>query len=67
MSQEHGIDPPSSLSAWRTKLLAELREQISNRLRPVCPNMPADAFEQMVDRIAAMELKYMFRSDTSQY
>ena len=55
MSQEHqGARPPST----HAQRLEELKYQVALRLRPVCPSMPAEDFERMVEKIAAVELKY---------
>lgn len=40
------------------ELLAALKADIAVRLRPVCADMSAETFEQLVRDIAAVKLKY---------
>jgi hypothetical protein len=35
-----------------------LKREITNRLRPVCANVPDDDFGRLVDRIAYVQWKY---------
>ena len=51
----HSADRPSGQLAQ----LAQLREEIALRVRPVCPSMPAEEFDRMVEAMAVIELKYM--------
>jgi hypothetical protein len=39
--------------------MQRLQGEIALRLRPVCPNMPVDEFDRMIEGMAAIELKYM--------
>jgi len=39
-------------------VLKEMREEIALRLQPVCQDWPAERFSSLVERIAAITLKY---------
>ncbi len=39
--------------------LESIRQDISARLRPTCPNMPEDEFDKMVARMALIEWKHL--------
>jgi hypothetical protein len=39
-------------------VLKEMREEIAQRLRPVCNDWPAERFSHMVQRIAEITFKY---------
>jgi hypothetical protein len=42
----------------REARLAELRSEISARLRPLCQHWPQEMFEEMVHGLAALTFKY---------
>jgi hypothetical protein len=65
MAEEHPTREPSPEASRRAGMLAELKGEIAARLRPVCPHMPASEFDELVDRAAAIELKYMYGGGTS--
>jgi hypothetical protein len=44
--------------------LEELARTIADRLRSLCSHMPEPAFEAMVRRMAAIEIKYIMRTAT---
>ena len=46
-------------------LLAALQRDISERLRPVCQDMPEETFEEIVRDIVAVKLKYGVESELS--
>jgi hypothetical protein len=41
--------------------LEAMKREIATRLRPVCPSMPAEEFDELVDRIARVNMKYKSR------
>ena len=45
----------------------KLRARLVKRLRPVCPDMPPEAFDQMVEEMALLELKYTLRRRDDHY
>ena len=47
------------------ELIAALRRDISERLRPVCEGMSEESFQQLVSDIATVNLKYGVESKTS--
>ena len=46
-------------------LLAALQRDISERLRPVCLDMPEETFQEIVRDIVAVKLKYGVESELS--
>lgn len=38
--------------------LPELRQSIAERLRPVCPDIPQEEFERLVEDVARVKTKY---------
>jgi hypothetical protein len=40
-------------------IIADLRQ----RIRPVCPDMPEELFFEMIERMAAIQLKYELLED----
>jgi len=46
-------------------LLAALQRDISERLRPVCLEMPEETFQEVVRDIVAVKLKYGVESELS--
>ena len=40
--------------------LAELRAHVAERLRPICADWPDELFDEMVESIATITLKYEF-------
>ena len=51
-------DPVSRVSGRLSVIMMEVRE----RLRPVCPDLPDDEFDEMVERIAQTQHKYEGRA-----
>jgi hypothetical protein len=47
----------------RDERLQDISVELRRRIRPVCPNMPEDLFHEMVDRMAAIQLKYELLED----
>lgn len=47
--------------------LAALREDIAARLKPVCEDWPVELFEQLVDNLASITLRYEGRATTASY
>jgi hypothetical protein len=46
----------------RTERLSIIRGELLQRIRPVCSRMPQDLFLEMVDSMAAIQLKYELRT-----
>ena len=46
----------------RTDRLGAIRAELLERIRPVCTHMPQDVFLDMVETMAAIQLKYELRS-----
>ena len=40
---------------------AQLLEEVSRRVRPVCPDIPADEFDALVLQMAERQLRYQLR------
>ena len=49
----------------RDDRLEAIRVELRRRIRPVCPNMPEDLLFEMIDRMAAIQLKYELLEDPS--
>ena len=49
----------------RDERLEHINTDLQRRIRPVCPNMPEDLFFEMVERMAAIQLKYELREQRS--
>ena len=47
--------------------LAALREDIAARLKPVCEDWPPDLFDQVVENLASITLRYEGRTTTATY
>jgi hypothetical protein len=45
----------------RDERLDIINAELRRRIRPVCPNMPEELFFEMIDRMAAIQLKYELR------
>jgi hypothetical protein len=45
-------------SEWEQHELEQLRREIGDRLRPVCGNMPPEAFSELVERMARVQRKF---------
>jgi hypothetical protein len=43
---------------WDERQVDILKREIADRLRSVCPGVPDDEFEQLVERIARVQRKY---------
>jgi hypothetical protein len=46
----------------RTERLSVIRGELLQRIRPVCSRMPQDLFLEMVESMAAIQLKYELRT-----
>jgi hypothetical protein len=46
----------------RTERLSIIRGELLERIRPVCGRMPQDLFLEMVESMAAIQLKYELRT-----
>ena len=46
----------------RTERLGAIRAELLERIRPVCQQMPHDLFLEMVENMAAIQLKYELRN-----
>ena len=47
----------------RDERLETIRAELRDRIRPVCPEMPEEIFLEMVDGMAAIQLKYELLED----
>ena len=45
----------------RTERLGVIRAELLQRIRPMCSEMPHDQFLEMVESMAAVQLKYEMR------
>ena len=45
----------------RTERLGVIRAELLQRIRPMCSEMPHDQFLEMVENMAAIQLKYEMR------
>lgn len=45
----------------RTERLGVIRAELLQRIRPMCSEMPQDQFLEMVENMAAIQLKYEMR------
>jgi hypothetical protein len=45
----------------RTERLGVIRDELLRRIRPMCGAMPEDLFLEMVESMAALQLKYELR------
>jgi hypothetical protein len=46
----------------RTQRLSIIRGELLQRIRPICSGMPQDLFLEMVESMAAIQLKYELRT-----
>jgi len=46
----------------RSERLMTIRSELHERIRPVCPEMPQELFVEMVESMAAIQLKYELRN-----
>jgi hypothetical protein len=46
----------------RTERLASIRAELLERIRPLCREMPQEFFIEMVESMAAIQLKYELRN-----
>ena len=46
----------------RAERLGAIRAELMQRIRPVCEGMPQDLFLEMVESMAAIQLKYELRN-----
>lgn len=60
------IHPPAMTSEQSTRL-NEIRASILARLQPICADWPREMFEAMVERLAAVTLKYERLGGASPY
>ena len=49
----------------RDDRLERIASELRHRMRPVCPDMPDERFLDMVERMAAIQLKYELREQRS--
>ena len=49
----------------RRTLIERRKQEIAQRVRPVCQNMPSDDFDQLVEQMATIEIKYAMRRDAA--
>lgn len=42
----------------RDERLAHITSELRRRIRPACPTMPEELFFEMIERMAAIQLKY---------
>ena len=47
----------------RATRLHNIEGELRRRLRPSCADMPDDQFQELIERMAALQLKYEMRSD----
>jgi hypothetical protein len=47
----------------RTERLERAKELIARRLRPVCSHCSEEEFDELVEKIALIEIKYTLRSE----
>jgi hypothetical protein len=47
----------------RRTLIERRKQEIALRVRPVCRHMPSDEFDELVERMATIEIKYAMRRD----
>jgi hypothetical protein len=47
----------------RAERLSTIREELLERIRPVCSRMPQDLFLELVESMAAIQLKYELRTN----
>lgn len=48
----------------REERLEDIRTELRRRIRSVCRDMPEELFFEMIDRMAAIQLKYELLEDT---
>jgi hypothetical protein len=46
----------------RSERLGSIRTELLSRIRPVCREMPQDLFLELVESMAAIQLKYELRN-----
>ena len=46
----------------RSERLGSIRAELLQRIRPICRDMPPELFMEMVENMAAIQLKYELRS-----
>jgi hypothetical protein len=51
----------------RTDRLGAIRAELLVRIRPVCREMPQETFLELVESMAAIQLKYELRSANGNY
>ena len=49
----------------RDERLEVISSELRRRIRPVCPDMPEELFFDMIERMAAIQLKYELLEDPS--
>ena len=49
----------------RRTLIERRKREIALRVRPVCQHMPSDDFDQLVEQMATIEIKYAMRRDAT--
>jgi hypothetical protein len=56
------IMPYNIAERARTERLAVIRRELVERIRPVCGGLPQDLFLELVESMAAIQLKYELRT-----
>lgn len=46
----------------RAERLGSIRAELLRRIRPICPEMPQELFLEMVETMAAIQLKYELKN-----
>jgi hypothetical protein len=46
----------------RTERLGSIRAELLERIRPICRDMPREQFLELVERMAAIQLKYELKN-----
>jgi hypothetical protein len=49
----------------RDERLEVITDELRQRIRPVCPGMPEELFFEMIERMAAIQLKYELLEDST--
>lgn len=52
------MDNPDITGRARAERLGVIRDELLRRIRPVCSDMPDELFLELVDAMAAVQLKY---------
>lgn len=58
--------PSNITDRARARRLRIIREELLQRIRPVCTRMPHDLFLELVESMAAIQLKYELRTSPAE-